>query len=231
MKALLVFLCVVAAARAAAIGDTYEQVIAEMGKPKSQMISSANRILNYPDASIQLRANLVVAVKLTKSPTKKDTPPSKDGPPSKEERTPPPVVPGLPLRDATILKNEQLSAINRVKFIVNQPVNVIQRTGDMTVSTFQPGWFHDGAITPDFNTVDIRSTQETTYDRYEYVTSNLNPGVAFLGREIEFNRMTKYFYEDLSLPKKKLSQSEMREINRLYRVIGRCDDQLRLVDP
>jgi hypothetical protein len=38
--------------------------------------------------------------------------------------------------------------------------------------------------------------------------------------------MTKYFYEDRSLPKKKLTEAEMLEINRLYRVIGQCEQQL-----
>jgi len=42
-----------------------------------------------------------------------------------------------------------------------------------------------------------------------YVTSDLNPGVVFVGSEIEFNPMTKFFYIDRSLPKKKLTEAEM----------------------
>jgi hypothetical protein len=38
--------------------------------------------------------------------------------------------------------------------------------------------------------------------------------------------MTKYFYIDRSLPKKKLTEAEMLEINKLYRVIGACEEQL-----
>ena len=38
--------------------------------------------------------------------------------------------------------------------------------------------------------------------------------------------MTKYFYTDRSVPKKKLTETEMLEINRLYRIIGRCEQQL-----
>ena len=38
--------------------------------------------------------------------------------------------------------------------------------------------------------------------------------------------MTKIFYQDRSLPKKRLTEEEMLEINRLYRIIGRCTDQL-----
>lgn len=95
------------------------------------------------------------------------------------------------------------------------------------MNTFQPGWFHEGAIKPDFSTVDIRGTQESPYAQHEYVTSDLNPGVVLLGRQLEFNAMTKYFYQDRSVPKKKLAEAEMLEINRLYRIIGACERKLR----
>ena len=74
--------------------------------------------------------------------------------------------------------------------------------------------------------MDVRITQEKIYDKYGYVSSDLNPGVAFVGRELEFNAMTKYFYLDRSLPKKKLTEPEMLEINRLYRIIGHCEQEL-----
>ena len=38
--------------------------------------------------------------------------------------------------------------------------------------------------------------------------------------------MTKYFYTDRLLPKKKLTEAEMLQINDLYRVIGHCNEQL-----
>jgi hypothetical protein len=38
--------------------------------------------------------------------------------------------------------------------------------------------------------------------------------------------MTKYFITDRSVPKKKLTEAEMLEINRLYRIIGHCNQQL-----
>ena len=38
--------------------------------------------------------------------------------------------------------------------------------------------------------------------------------------------MTKYFYTDRSVPKKKLTEEEMLEINRLYRIIGQDQDRL-----
>jgi hypothetical protein len=124
------------------------------------------------------------------------------------------------------LESEKQTAIQEVQRIVNQPVTQLARIDEMRVDTYRPGWFHEGAAKPDFNTVDVRLTQDTSYGRNQYVTSDLNPGVVFLGQEVEFNSMTKYFYVDRSLPKKKLTGEEMVEINRLYRIIGRCEQQL-----
>ena len=121
---------------------------------------------------------------------------------------------------------EMDAAIHQVERIVNQPVTAYRRVPGMQVSISSPGWFHEGAIKPDFNTVDVRATQETPYAAQPYVTSDLNPNIVFVGRELEFNSMTKYFYTNRSLPKKKLTQPEMEEINRLYRIIGRCQQQL-----
>jgi hypothetical protein len=130
------------------------------------------------------------------------------------------------------LQTEMNAAIQQVQRIVNQPVNRYARTAGMRFSTYTPGWFHEGAVKPDFNTVDVRNTQETIYDQHDYITSDLNPGVVFIGRQCEFNARTKYFYLDRSVPKKKLTQAEMVEINRLYRIIGRCEQQLaRLQNP
>src|SRR5438105_7095283 len=116
--------------------------------------------------------------------------------------------------------------INQVEKIVNQPVGAYRGAPGMHVSEYSPGWFHEGATKPDFNNVDIRATRETPYEAHEYVTSDLNPNIVFIGRQLEFNSMTKYFYTNRSLPKKKLTQAEMEEINRLYRIIGRCEQQL-----
>jgi hypothetical protein len=144
--------------------------------------------------------------------------------------TPPPASSSSAASEQKIdRKNAQAimdDAITRVKAIINQPVRPVTRTPDMPVSTSSPGWFHPGAIKPDFKTVDVRSSQDRQFDRRPYVTSDLNPGVAFIGTEIEFNPMTKYFYVDRSLPKKKLTEAEMLEINRLYRIIGQCEEKL-----
>ncbi|TAL82148.1 MAG: hypothetical protein EPN75_02845 [Beijerinckiaceae bacterium] len=117
------------------------------------------------------------------------------------------------------LNAETARAEQSVIAIVNQPITHLPRFKPDGV--FSPGWFHPGAIKPDFNHVDVRATQEFPYDGYIHVTSNLNPSEMFIGSELEFNPMTKYFYRDRSLPKKRLSDAEMIEINSLYRVIGR----------
>lgn len=124
------------------------------------------------------------------------------------------------------VKAQMNDAIFKVQDIVNQPVTQLKRVPGMHVAVYTPGWFHPGAETPDFNTVDVRTTQQFPYDDHQYVSSDLNPGVVFLGHELEFNSMTKYFITDRTVPKKKLTDAEMVEINRLYRIIGHCKQQL-----
>ena len=83
------------------------------------------------------------------------------------------------------LDAEAAQARRRIIEIVNQPITHLPRTG--AAGLFSPGWFHDGAIKPDFNTVDVRATQELPYQDFTYVTSDLNPSEMFVGNELEFN--------------------------------------------
>ncbi len=132
-----------------------------------------------------------------------------------------------PPRTAAETKLELDDAIAKVRAIVNQPVTQLPERPDMqSVGVYPEGWFHPGANRPDFNNVDIRKTVESSYAKFKYVTSPLNPGVVFVASELEFNRHTKYFYTDRSLPKKKLTEPEMVEINRLYRIIGKDEAAL-----
>jgi hypothetical protein len=136
---------------------------------------------------------------------------------------------GAASRDEQIaaVKSQMNDTIFQVQHIVNQPVTQLKRTPNMVdVAFYSPGWFHEGAIKPDFNTVDVRTTQQFDYDGHQYVTSDVNPSAVFIGHELEFNSMTKYFYTDRLVPKKKLTEAEMLEINRLYRIIGHCEQQL-----
>jgi hypothetical protein len=125
------------------------------------------------------------------------------------------------------VKAEMEGAIHQVEKIVNQTVPAYRRAEEMQVGKFSPGWFHEGAIKPDFNHVDVRATRETAeYEKSDYCTSDLNPGLVWRGRDLEFNSMTKYFYTNRTFPKKKLTEAEMLEINRLYRIIGNCEKRL-----
>ncbi|MEJ0013925.1 MAG: hypothetical protein WDM94_15220 [Bauldia sp.] len=126
-------------------------------------------------------------------------------------------------RSMEALNAETAQAESRVSDIVNQPVNRLVRMGP--VQLVSPGWYPAGAEKPDFDTVDVRKTQEFPYAGYSYVSSDLNPTEMFVGRELEFNAMTKYFYRDRTVPKKRLSEAEMLEINNLYREIGRNQPQ------
>jgi hypothetical protein len=129
--------------------------------------------------------------------------------------------------DTNAVKAEMESAIHQVEKIVNQTVPAYPRSKGMRVSVSQPGWFHPGATKPDFNHVDVRASRETAaFDQHEYCTSDLNPGLVWRGRDLEFNANTKYFYTNRTFPKKRLTEAEMLEINRLYRIIGKCEQQL-----
>ena len=92
-------------------------------------------------------------------------------------------------------------AISQVQAIINQPVKQYPEQEGVAAAHLTT-WFQPGATLPDFKNVDIRATQETNYAQFQYVVCDLNPGVVFLGDDIEFNRMTKYFYTDRALPKK-----------------------------
>lgn len=116
-------------------------------------------------------------------------------------------------------EQDKAQATARVIEIVNRPVTHLARTEE--ASMFSPGWFHEGAIKPDFATVDVRTSQEFPYKDDRWVTSDLNPHEMFIASELEFNAMTKYFYQDRSLPKHRLSEEDMVEINALYRRIAR----------
>jgi hypothetical protein len=122
---------------------------------------------------------------------------------------------------------EKNAAVITVKTIVNQPIEQLPRSKQVRMAVFSPGWFQSSTIKPDFNVVDVRDSQQAIYDQYDYVSSDLNPAFMFKAKDLAFNPMTKFFYEDLSLPKKKLTDAEMVEINQQYRIIGRCEKKLK----
>jgi hypothetical protein len=208
-------------AMATQVGDTYQQVIAQRGEPKSQIADGTSVLLIYADASIELKNQIVVSVDSLRAGSKM-APAAVASPRAIE----------LPTHEQMVadLKQQLSTAISAVQKIVNQPVASQPRTRKMEVATY-PGWFHAGAITPDFNNVDVRKTQQFDYDVHPFIASTSSPDVVYVGSDVEFNPMTKLFYTDRSVPKKKLTEAEMVEINRLYRVIGRCEMQLNQLTP
>jgi hypothetical protein len=124
------------------------------------------------------------------------------------------------------------NAWQQVETIVCQPVRAYQRTPGYHISVYGPGgWFHPGAETPDFNHVDIRQSQELPYASQPWVSSDITPTMMFHGSDLEFNAMTKLFYTNRDLPKKKLTEAEMLQINSLYRTIGHCQDEIAKLQP
>jgi hypothetical protein len=216
-SACLLFLAATSAL-AVGVGDTYQQVLAEKGNPRSSIVAGSLKVLNYPGLAIRVKDGVVVSVKAVV-----DTP-TPSAPPTPKAEGPP--APGSPGAQVNAIASQINAAVKRVVAIINQPITRLPRTPEMKIGFFQPGWFHPGATRPDFNSVDITKTQETPYSNFEYVSSDLNPTEAFLGAELEFNSMTKYFYTDRTVPKKKLTADEMAEINHLYRVIGLGERQL-----
>lgn len=137
------------------------------------------------------------------------------------QQAPQPVPLGAPVKDYAA---DEALAKQRVSDIVNQPVTAYPRTP--VAAVYSPGWFDPGATTPDWDHVDVRTTQQLIYSGYRYVTSNVTPDSMYAGDDLEFNAMTKYFYADRLLPKHRLDEAEMEDINRLYRLIGRDEHAL-----
>jgi hypothetical protein len=129
------------------------------------------------------------------------------------------------------LQLQLTNAWHQVEAIVNQPVQAYQRDDSYRVSVYGPGgWFHPGAETPDFNNVDVRKSQQLPFTS-PWVSSDITPNMMFRGSDLEFNAMTKLFYTNRNLPKKKLTETEMLKINSLYRTIGSCQAQIRQLQP
>jgi hypothetical protein len=223
MKASACFLFLAAVtAWGVGVGDTYQQVLAEKGKPSGSITAGSLSVLNYPGLTIRLKDGVVISVKAVE-----EAPPPTPPPPTPAPKSEAPPAPGSPAAQVNAIASQINAAVKRVVAIINQPITRLPRTPEMKIVLYGPGWFHPGATRPDFNNVDITKTQSLDYAQYQYVSSDLNPTEAFLGSELEFNSMTKYFYTDRTVPKKRLTADEMLEINRLYRVIGLGERQLQ----
>jgi hypothetical protein len=205
VRLLLCLLLSAVAALGASVGDTYDQVLAEKGKPRNVIDAGAVRVLTYADVTVKLRDGVVVSVKPTPAQAPVPT-------------TPPPAA-----LEVKAVKAKLDDALAKVVAIINQPLPFLPRPPK---ERMRIGVFHDGATRPNFSTVDVRLTQDGMFDAEPFITWEGNTDKMWVGKDTEFNAMTKYFYLDRSLPKKKLSEDEMLEVNRLYRIIGECEKQL-----
>ena len=121
------------------------------------------------------------------------------------------------------LKAEMDEASARVAAIVNQPVKQTPETPGMHSGHWEY-WFHPGATKPDFNTVDIRTTQETPFAKFTYVTLRPEPGHRIFWRRprVQFDDQI-FLYGPL--PAKKETDGERRcwKSTGFYRIIGQDD--------
>jgi hypothetical protein len=208
------FFSISTALLATSVGDTYDQVIAEKGKPKSQIEAGTIRVLSYPDATIKVKDGVVVSVKTMDAPPASGSDRPDQGAPTSRS----------PQAQVAELKKTLNDAFRKVVNIVNQSVESVDRTPDMRIWVWE---LHPGAMRPDFNTVDVRATQEIAqFDVEDYITMKEHADRAWPGHDLEFNAMTKFFYTDRTVPKKRLTEEEMVAVNGLYRIIGRCETEL-----
>jgi len=233
----------VASVLGSAVGDTYQKVLDDNGQPKSQMSAGSLQLLVYPAFTIKLRDGVVVSISQSEAPSSSSPVPSSSPSPASPSApagslyAPEPWTMTEAQLDAMSVHDQKEAygsklkwAIDKVSAIVNQAVSSVPLTPELGAGVWTAGWFHPGALRPDFANVDIRKTQKTDdYTKFPFITSNLNPGVAFPGDQVEFNSMTKFFYKDRNLPKKRLDESEMLEINRLYRIIAQCGAKMQVL--
>jgi hypothetical protein len=207
------------AALAVKVGDTYTQVVAEKGEPSSRMEAGDRQIITYPDTVIRLQGGVVTSVRILASSAPAPAAPAS----APRAAAPGPAKDAGPVSGSVVEARAKLNgALARVRAIVNRPVESFPMTEEVKskAPVYGPGWFHPGAVVPDFNVIEVEKTQETNYAKDEWVTSDATPDRVFRGADLEFNAMTKLFYVDRSLPKRKLTMDEMKEIDQLYRTIG-----------
>lgn len=215
-------------ARGVAVGDSLQQVLAEKGKPVGKVAVGDTLILRYPDLTVKLRAQSVVSVKAVVQA--QPSPPAAQAAAAGAAEAPTAAAQVTKTRARiAALQDEERKAVERVIEIVNDPVEMLPLEPGMSLGDFNNGWFDASAEVPDFDNADVAQTQETARylgRKHEFGTTRLNPGFAFRLADLAYNRQTRYFYKDLSVPKKKLSMEALQEINGLYRVIGRCNRDL-----
>jgi hypothetical protein len=202
-------------------GETFDQVIAEKGQPASQMAVGTRRILNYPDAVVKLDGDVVVSFRSVDRPT--PTPAPGFARPVQRPFTgaQPPDAGPMPT-SLSEARRKLETALANAREIINQPVPSVPVTPQMLKNSEQhlDGWMYLPAQTPAFMFAHVEDTQALDTWGAEWVTCNLTPGLAFRAKDLETNAQTRFFYMDLTLPKKRLSAEEMAQLDVIYHQIG-----------
>ena len=116
----------------------------------------------------------------------------------------------------TAARNEMDTAMGQVRGIVNQTPPVVPKPPrGAQVKIYD---YHPGALTPDFAHADLYSTRELWAG--DFVCMETAQNVYYRSADCEFNPQTKFFFTARNVPKKKLTDGEIAEIVRLYRIIA-----------
>jgi hypothetical protein len=211
-KAALAVAIAVPRLAAVQVGESYKDLLAELGKPAGRVVAGDITILQYAGTVVKLKNGVVTSFRKVAPATRS---------PAREATAVPAPTPGQVKTERVIkLAQDLREAVARVREIVNQPVTQLPVDVAMSIGTYN-GWYGGRPPPPDFENADVRTTQDTShYQDHDYGTSPLKPGIAFKLDEVAYNSQLNFFYVDPTVPKKKLSQNELEEINGLYREIG-----------
>ncbi len=212
----------VTAVGAAHVGQTYGQVIEQNGPPPGQMEAGSIRILRYPRQTLKLKDNVVIEVTAVAPARARDALPQSGG----TDKSAP-----LTQLEIASIRLRRARTEERIRSLVNQPPPSLPRTVRMRVQSTSGAWYPETSAAPDYAQVDVRATQQNNYDGKGYLATATDPGVVYLGDELEFNPVLNYYYVDRTLPKKKLTPAEMEQINALFREIAELDQQLKSPRP
>ena len=147
--------------------------------------------------------------------------------PTLQQTTPDKVLAALQAKSVETARAEFDKTTRQVQGIVNQVPQIVPKL-PARAESYHYG-YHPGAAKPDFNTENLLATRELW--KGEYVNMDEAPGVFYRSADCEFNPQTKYFYTSRNVPKKRLSDTEYKELTRLYHLLGQQEKAIASVTP
>ena len=135
--------------------------------------------------------------------------------PTLQQATPDKVLAGMQAKAASTTRVEFDKTTRQVQGIVNQVPQIVTPPAGAQTSHYG---YHPGAEKPDYNSENLLATRELWNG--EYINMDEAPGVFYRAADCEFNPQTKYFYTSRKVPKKRLSDTEYKELTRLYHLLG-----------